>query len=61
MNNGQPVKVTLDADDLPGAYYNILPDLPVALPPPIHPGTREPIGPEAFAPIFPKEIIRQEM
>jgi len=61
MNNGYAVKVTLDAEDLPSAYYNILPDLPVALPPPIHPETKEPIEPEALAPLFPKEIIRQEM
>ncbi len=59
MENG--VKVMLDPDELPTKYYNILPDLPVALPPPINPATKEPIGPEALAPIFPKEIIRQEM
>ena len=55
------VKILLDMDDLPRAWYNILPDLPSPLPPPLHPGTREPVGPEAFEPIFPKEIIRQEM
>ena len=59
--NGHTVKVLLDQDELPREYYNILPDLPVPLPPPIHPGTKEPIGPEALAPIFPKEIIRQEV
>src|SRR3989337_3976349 len=58
---GRTVKVTLGADDLPTDYYNILPDLPIPLPPPIHPGTKEPIGPEALAPIFPMEIIRQEV
>jgi tryptophan synthase beta chain len=55
------VKVLLNLDELPTQYYNILPDLPVALPPPIHPATKEPIGPEALAAIFPREIIRQEM
>ncbi|TLZ54938.1 MAG: TrpB-like pyridoxal phosphate-dependent enzyme [Methanobacteriota archaeon] len=60
MENGS-MRVLLDAEDLPRAYYNILPDLPVPLPPPLNPATREPIGPEALAPIFPKEIIRQEM
>ena len=59
--NGRTVKVLLGADDLPTTYYNILPDLPIPLPPPIHPGTKEPIGPEALAPIFPMEIIRQEV
>ena len=55
------MRVLLDPEDLPRAYYNILPDLPVPLPPPLNPATREPIGPEALAPIFPKEIIRQEV
>ena len=54
------MKVLLDVQDLPRAYYNIVPDLPSGLPPPLNPATREPIGPEALAPIFPKEIIRQE-
>src|SRR3990170_3689059 len=61
MNNGHTIRVVLGAEELPSAYYNILPDLPVALPPPIHPATKEPIEPEALAPIFPMEIIRQEM
>ena len=55
------MKVLLGVDDLPKTYYNIQPDLPVPLPPPLNPATREPIGPEALAPIFPKEIIRQEV
>jgi len=61
MENGHDVKVVLDPSELPRQYYNILPDLPIALPPPIHPATREPIPPQAFEPLFPKEIIRQEM
>jgi len=61
MNNGHTIKVVLDAEELPSAYYNILPDLPVPLPPPLNPATKEPVGPEALAPIFPMEIIRQEM
>ena len=55
------VKIVLDLDEIPRAWYNILPDLPAPLPPPLHPGTKEPVGPAAFEPIFPKEIIRQEM
>ena len=61
MENGHDIKVVLDPSELPRHYYNILPDLPVALPPAIHPATREPIPPQAFEPLFPKEIIRQEM
>ena len=60
MDNGS-MRVILGAEDLPRTYYNILPDFPVALPPPLNPATREPIGPEALAPLFPKEIIRQEV
>jgi tryptophan synthase beta chain len=55
------VKIPLEMDDVPRAWYNILPDLPRPLPPPLSPTTHEPIGPEVLAPIFPMEIIRQEM
>ncbi len=47
--------------EMPTHYYNIAADLPVPLPPPLHPATREPIGPEALAPLFPMELIRQEV
>ncbi|MGQ0798270.1 MAG: TrpB-like pyridoxal phosphate-dependent enzyme, partial [Methanobacteriota archaeon] len=60
-NGGTDVKYTLDADDLPRSWYNILPDLPAPLPPPLNPATKEPVGPDALAPIFPMEIIRQEV
>src|SRR5438552_6716359 len=55
------VKILLDEDDLPRAWYNILPDLPAPFPPYLHPGTKEPVPPQAFEPLFPKELIRQEM
>src|SRR5436309_2662646 len=55
------VKILLDVDDLPRAWYNILPDLPAPFPPYLHPGTKEPVPPQAFEPLFPKELIRQEM
>lgn len=55
------VKILLDMDELPSSWYNIVPDLPVPLPPPLHPGTRQPITPADLPPIFPKEILRQEM
>lgn len=57
----EEVKVLLDQDEVPKRWYNILPDLPEPLPPPINPATKEPIGPEALAPIFPMELIKQEM
>src|SRR5262245_11633491 len=47
--------------DLPTAWYNLLPSLPFPPLPPLHPGTQEPIGPEALAPLFPDALIRQEV
>ena len=54
-------KIFLEEADLPKAWYNITPDLPVPLPPVIHPGTKQPIGPDDLAPIFPMDIILQEV
>ena len=54
-------RFVLPEADLPTHYVNIAADLPEALPPPLHPGTREPIGPEMLAPLFPMELIRQEV
>ena len=53
-------KITLPESDIPTHFYNIAPDLPSPLPPPLHPATREPIGPEMLAPIFPMMLIQQE-
>src|SRR3972149_5726681 len=58
---GDAIAIRLGLDALPRAWYNVAADLPVPLPPPLHPGTKEPIGPEALAPIFSMEIIRQEV
>ncbi len=57
----EPIRVVLDADELPKSWYNLPADLPEPLPPPLDPERREPIGPEALEPIFPKELIRQEV
>jgi len=54
-------KITLPESEIPTHFYNIAPDLPTPLPPPLHPGTREPIGPDALAPIFPAGLIAQEV
>ncbi len=54
-------KIMLEENEIPLQWYNILPDLPKPLPPPIDPRTREPIKPEVFEPVCPKEIIKQEM
>src|SRR5947199_9254753 len=55
------VKILLDVDDLPPAWYNILPDLPAPFTPDLHPGRKEPVPRQAFEPLFPKELLRQEM
>ena len=47
--------------DIPKAWYNLLADFPEPLPPPLHPGTRQPIPPEALEAIFPRNLIQQEM
>ncbi|MBW2065944.1 MAG: TrpB-like pyridoxal phosphate-dependent enzyme [Deltaproteobacteria bacterium] len=51
----------LDQKDLPTHWYNIQADLPEPLPPVLHPGTGKPIGPDDLAPLFPMELIRQEV
>jgi len=53
-------KYVLDEKDMPTQWYNILPDLPVPLSPPLHPGTGQPIGPDDLAPLFPMALIMQE-
>lgn len=54
-------KAILSTEDMPRRYYNILPDLPHPLPPPLDPTTNAPVTPERLAPLFPMEIIRQEV
>lgn len=51
----------LDDDQIPTAWFNILPRLPEPLDPPLHPATREPVGPDDLAPLFPMALIAQEM
>jgi tryptophan synthase beta chain len=51
----------LDADEIPTAWYNIQPDLPEQLPPPLDPTTLKPIDPKLLERIFAKELIRQEI
>ncbi|MFZ4516510.1 MAG: TrpB-like pyridoxal phosphate-dependent enzyme [Acidimicrobiia bacterium] len=55
------MRFVLRDDQLPTAWYNALPDLPEPLQPPLHPGTREPVGPDDLAPLFPMALIEQEM
>ncbi len=54
-------KITLSEKEMPTKWYNIQPDLPQPLPPPLHPGTGKPLGPADLAPLFPMALIQQEM
>ena len=53
------IRVDLSQEEIPVYWYNIVSDLP-DLPPPIHPATKEPLGPKDFYPLFPKECVDQE-
>jgi tryptophan synthase beta chain len=55
------IRTTLTPEEMPKKWYNILPDLPTPLPPPLNPATREPISPSDLEVIFPKSLIAQEM
>jgi tryptophan synthase beta chain len=55
------IKYLLSEDQVPKVWYNILADLPEPLPPVIHPGTGQPIGPDDLAPLFPMALIGQEV
>jgi tryptophan synthase beta chain len=54
-------KFLLDEKDIPKQWYNIQADLPEPLPPYLHPGTKQPLGPADLAPLFPMELIKQEV
>jgi tryptophan synthase beta chain len=54
-------KFLLEESEMPKAWYNIMADMPNKPMPPLHPGTREPMGPEDLAPLFPMELIKQEV
>ena len=54
-------KILLNESDLPDKYYNIQADMPNQTLPPLHPGTMKPIGPDDLAPLFPMELIKQEV
>ena len=63
MAHAQPhrTKFLLDEDRIPRAWYNIAADLRTPLPPALHPGTGQPLGPGDLAPLFPMALILQEV
>ncbi len=54
-------KIMLTEDEMPRQWYNIAADMPTPMQPPLHPGTGQPVGPEDLAPIFPMNLIEQEV
>jgi tryptophan synthase beta chain len=56
-----PTKILLDESEQPTRWYNLLHDLPTPPPPVLHPGTLEPVGPDDLAPLFPMDLIMQEV
>jgi len=55
------VKYLLDESSIPRRWYNLAADLPRPLPPVLHPGTHQPLGPDDLAPLFPMALIMQEV
>ncbi|MHB1584632.1 MAG: TrpB-like pyridoxal phosphate-dependent enzyme [Acidimicrobiales bacterium] len=52
---------TLPPERVPTAWFNVAPHLPAPLEPPLHPATRQPVGPDDLAPLFPMALIAQEV
>ncbi len=55
------MRYQLSPDEIPTAWFNVLPVMPEPLQPPLHPATREPVGPDDLAPLFPMGLIAQEV
>lgn len=64
LSNGCRARAALNADsipiEIPRQWYNLIADLPIKPPPPLHPKTFEPVKPEDLSPLFPDELIKQE-
>ncbi|MBL9210997.1 MAG: TrpB-like pyridoxal phosphate-dependent enzyme [Opitutaceae bacterium] len=56
-----PLTFPLRAGEMPTQWYNLLADFPEPLPPPLHPGTREPVTPDLMMGLFPESLVAQEM
>ncbi len=54
-------KILLNESEMPDKYYNIQADMPNPTLPPLHPGTKQPLSPEDLTPLFPMELIKQEV
>jgi tryptophan synthase beta chain len=58
---GDKLQFLLPAEEMPKSWYNLLADFPEPLPPPLHPGTREPVTPDLMTALFPESLVAQEM
>jgi len=54
-------KIVLSEREIPRQWYNVQADLPNPLPPPLNPATGQPITPDMLAPVFPMNLIEQEV
>jgi tryptophan synthase beta chain len=61
MSSKSDTKFLLPESRIPKSWYNIQADLPQGLPPVLHPGTMQPVGPGDLAPLFPMSLIMQEV
>jgi tryptophan synthase beta chain len=55
------MRYLLTEREMPESWYNLLADLPFEVPPVLHPGTHQPVGPADLAPLFPMALIQQEV
>jgi len=55
------IRFSLSQQEMPTHWYNLVPDFPEPMLPPLHPGTREPVGLSDMTAIFPENIVAQEM
>ncbi|MGI6655660.1 MAG: TrpB-like pyridoxal phosphate-dependent enzyme [Desulfobulbus sp.] len=53
-------KIVLREDEMPTSWYNVVPDIPNGLQPPLDPVTKKPIGPDKLSALFPMGLIEQE-
>ena len=61
MSPSESTQFRLPESAIPTHWVNLLPDLPGEGLPPLHPGTKEPLGPDDLAPLFPPALIEQEV
>lgn len=57
----QRIRFTLPESEIPSQWYNLNADFPEPLPPPLHPGTKQPVSPDMMTAIFPENLVMQEM